>query len=433
MKNLTEGGWSVLTGSLPRKEGDWKDLSDREKENAFTSSVVFSCLSKINNTVGSAPLKLLNKNPGGAEPEEVLDHPVLDLLRRPNAGMTTSAFLQQNTLHLLLTGENYLWKGRVGAPLTGEVNRIWPLPTSWVKKKFNMESGELVQFDVQKGRQIVQVPPKDMVLSFLPDPRNPLEGIAPLEAAAHDYEIDCERENYLRDMLRNRPVAGVVFKQEGGWTEPQKQEIRNLLRDSIGPGHRGAPLFVGGESAGVDFPQAMGDLDWPGLSSLTETRICATFGVPPIIIGLRSGLDRSTYSNYEQALCAFYQNTMDSLWKFLAEALTMGLLWEEGEPESLHLTFDTSQIPQMRSDMTDKSAKLFAGGIVSRNEARAMNGLDPLEGEDGDVFLVPANNVENPLGGFPHQEGNYVPADGTPKPEENPDEKKPMKPSGGVE
>ena len=147
----------------------------------------------------------------------------------------------------------------------------------------------------------LRVPPADMTVVRFPDPAHPGRACGPLMAAARDVQLDDERENYLAEMLANLKAPGLVLYQPDGWTPPQRDAARAVLADTVGRGQRGSPLFLEGESARVDMIAPLKDLDWPGLTSLNETRICATFGVPPIVIGLRSGLEHGTYANFEQA------------------------------------------------------------------------------------------------------------------------------------
>lgn len=191
----------------------------------------------------------------------------------------------------------------------------------------------------------------------------------------------------------------MILKQRQGWTTEQKGNIRKVLEDKLGPGRRGSPLLLSGEDASIEIPNPLADLDWPGLTSLSETRICAAFGVPPIIIHLRSGLERSTYANYAVALKAFYETTMVPIWIMLQESFTKGLLRDEGDEVS-SFWYDTSKVKALQVDeamLADRAVKLFQGGLITRNKAREMIGEDTLPPEIGDVFVLPAGLIETPV------------------------------------
>ena len=247
------------------------------------------------------------------------------------------------------------------------------------------------------------MPLEDMTVVGFPDPRHPLQYCGPLQAASRDTQVDEERGNYLFEMLVNMHAPGAILTQPDGWTPEQKAEARAILMEKIGQGNRGSPVFLSGEDAKFETVAPLKDLDWPGITGLSETRICAAYGVPPIIISLQSGLRHGTYSNYEQAIKAFYQGIMPPLWTMIADAFTRDLLLKEGDPVN-RFNFDFSRIPQLQEDATaraERATNLLTSGVATRNEARAMVNLEPLSKDVGDVFLVPANLIAEPADGEP--------------------------------
>jgi HK97 family phage portal protein len=275
----------------------------------------------------------------------------------------------------------------------------------------NDNDGNIKYYKIRTGAsgQTKDVDVEDMLVCLFPDPQDLNSGLSPLEAATRDYCLDRKRENYLGEMLTNVPVPGMVLFQPEGWTADQKRDIRAVLSDRVGAKaqRRGSPIFMEGEQANLMIPEPMKDLDWPGLSTMSEARICAAFGVPPIIVGVRAGLDASTYSNYEQALKAFYAMTINPLWTFFALQWSVGLLWGEtwgrvklplAERMEYHFGFDTSDVNELKEDESktiEKANDLFGGSLCTRNEGRQMVGLDP-DPVNGEVYLVPVSMVEVP-------------------------------------
>lgn len=398
----TFGGMeAVLTSLMNSVDGGPPDIFHKlnagEMERmSCRMSVVFSCIKQIYTAAVEA--KLILGIPGeGDEFERTASHSVLDLLNNPNPDMTYPDFLTHHLMHLLSSGVSFVWEIRNNG---GQTQQLWPLPTSWVTPRFS--GGKLTGWEVFQGHgKIVLVDPADMLVTGFPDPSHPGRYCGPLEAAMRDVQLDRERENYLAEMLANIKIPSMILKQPHPWTEPQKTEARLALEDRLGRGKRGGPLFLGGEGADVSIVTPLSDLDWPGMSTMTETRICSVYGVPPIVISLRAGLEHGTYSNFEQAERAFYRGTMPPLWRMLAASFTRDLLTKEGE-EDLVLRYDTSGIHQLQEDANDRAeraTKLFAGSIGTRNEARSIMGLEPLSRDLGDVILVPVGAMEVRLDG----------------------------------
>jgi hypothetical protein len=115
------------------------------------------------------------------------------------------------------------------------------------------------------------------------------------------------------------------------------------------------------------------------------------FGVPPIIAGIQAGLDAATYSNYEQARKAFFEDTVSGLWARLDGALTRGLLTEFTDDPAISIEFDTTDVPALQEDKaalrTWARESLSAGGMTL-NQYQIAVGL-PGFGEAGEVMYLP--------------------------------------------
>ena len=217
-----------------------------------------------------------------------------------------------------------------------------------------------------------------MFRAIFPNPADPNSGLAPLQAAQRDVQTDEERTDYFIEMLTNSRQPGMILYQPDGWSEPEKQEARALVLNGLGRGQRGRPLFLSGEGAKAEMLNGMKQLDWPGLSNLSETRICSAFGVAPILIGLRAGLEHATYSNYIEAKRATYQTTLRPLWALLDRMHTKALLTDESAAGSrLEVYSDLSQIPALQEDedrISERAINQYKAGLIDIHEARALIG-----------------------------------------------------------
>ena len=180
---------------------------------------------------------------------------------------------------------------------------------------------------------------------------------------------------------------------KGNLTQRQRDDLRAALADTSVRGKRGSPLVLEGD-ADAEMIGAAGDMDWPGLTALSESRICAAFGVPPILVGARVGLDRSTFANYEEARRSFYAETLRPLWRMMESALTAGLLRAEGHAEE-ELFYDLDGVQELQEDRDKRAARGREGwksGLLTRNEARVAGGYEPVP--EGDVYLLPVGVEE---------------------------------------
>jgi HK97 family phage portal protein len=424
-----EGGWDVVAGTdwswlgeaWQSAGGIWKHYTTRDMEILYSvASAIHACIRVkcINaNQVFMEVGKHTTKGWVGYD-----NHPFYKLMRRPNGGQDRTTFYWDLVSHVDCTGESYVWKIRNRG---GEIIAMQPLPTSWITPEYDSRTNELLYYGLRKGSSLedeIRIRPEDMFIIRYPNPNDPTGASGPLQAALKDLQIDDARADLLVEMLTNIHFPGAILKSEHRLTAKQKQEAREKFMDLVGAGKRANPLIADGTINEIELPKPPSDMDWPGTAIQAETRICAAFGVPPIMIHLRSGLEHGTYSNYEQARKAFYQDTMRSLWLLIADALERGLFLDEGDPET-EIRPDFSDIPEMQEDqdkLHERVRKDWESGLIMLDEARVTIGMAELPDGNGQVFLKrmgyefvgedlePIIPVPEPLSSTAHLAGSEV-------------------------
>jgi phage portal protein BeeE len=96
------------------------------------------------------------------------------------------------------------------------------------------------------------------------------------------------------------------------------------------------------QMVGADFQQ----MDYVSSVKSLEARIASAGGVPPIIVGLKAGLDASTYSNYALAMRAFADHTIRPQWNSVVAAL--GQIVDR--PPGGELWYDDRHVAALRQD-----------------------------------------------------------------------------------
>ena len=387
------GGWVVLEGALNSSfrfaSSIWRQKTIPEMEATHeTQLIVYVCVNAIARAIQEAPLCVGRSGTKDDSMQRLKGHWAEDLLLNPNPEMHGAEYLWHVAAHLVLTGMSYVYKRR---DLSGGPAQVWPLPTSWVTPIRDKKSGEIIMYKLYQGvgRPKLEVPPEDVFRMILPHPADLSCGLGPLQPAGRDVQMDDERADYFVEMIANRKQPGTIFHQPDGWSEDEKTEAANNLK-SYGKGNRGRPFFLSGQGAKIEMVDAMKELDWPGLSGLNETRICAAFGVPPIVAGLRSGLENATYSNFETAKRVFFSQTIAPLWGLIADGHTKGLLHDEGEDGDA-VYADTSAVAALRESQDELAKRvclLAEKSVIKRKTAQTMLGITPDPAEP-DGYLTP--------------------------------------------
>lgn len=388
------GMWDVLAGKWPRK---WKDSSKifcpptfAEMERAYDHPIIGSCVDAIASAMSEARLDV-GKEDGNGDFKSLDNHRLLDVMKMPNDFMSWTDLIRQWVLNSETTGYGYIWKIR-GKGMS-QVRQLIPLPTSWVTPH-RARYGGIVDYFTVKGND--KVPVEDMIMYRRPSPNDLLDAGAPLKKCWRDYTLDRKREAFMVELLENMKVPGLIVTKKGGFGSPKRRAAAEReLDDQLGDiaGRNGNTLLLEGD-VDVKYQTPLSDLDWPGFSSITESRICTSFGVPAIIIGCRYGMDRSTYSNMSQAEKALYTRTCRPKWVAMADCLTRGLIMAEKEDPKLKFKFAFEELPQFQEDETELTSRVamqYGVGLISQEEGREELGFTGRNPDDTEQSASASN------------------------------------------
>jgi len=186
----------------------------------------------------------------------------------------------------------------------------------------------------------------------------------------------------MQALLQNsaRPSGALVVTGDKDLNDDQFNRLKAQMENEYqGAQNGGRPLLLEG---GLDWRQM-------GLSptdmGIIETKyssardVCLALGVPPQLLGIPGD---NTYSNYQEARLAFWEDTVMPLLDMIGEDWNAWL----GEPQGVYIKPDLDQIPAIADkrnslwEMADRATDLTI------NERRAMKGYEPIAG--GDVLLV---------------------------------------------
>lgn len=348
-------------------------------EGYLKSPVVFACVLAIADSVATAPIVVMNDT-GDGEMEPAPESTLQELLNRPNPSMDQAEFMQAVSVIAALSGFCVIEKERNGL---GQIVNLWPLRSDWVKPIPRDQSPPAWEYRVPGHRTPFILEPEDVIVhTHAPDPFMGYRGSAPMAIAFRELGIENAMTDFLKAFFDRGalPVYGIIPKQQIANQEAADAFKQRLMGRYGGAIRSAEPMLLTGvedvKRLGFDFDE----LAFPELRSLTETNICTAFRVPPILVGIQAGLDASTYSNYEQARRAFYEDTIASLWRRLDGALTRSLVPDFDTDGTLSVTFDTGVVSALQDDENAlwqrATAALQAGGISLHTYHRLL-GLDP--------------------------------------------------------
>lgn len=388
-------GSRVIPSSVGVAEYPAQTFHNWTKHGFKRNEIVYACVTEKATSAPESPLRVYSGD-GKGEPFD--DHPLRRLISEPNPDYSEFDFWETTILHLDLSG-NAFWE--IVTDRTGFPRELWPIRPDLVRITPNRNPRIRRTYEVLLGATWRELGVN--VLHFrYNNPTDAHYGMAPLEAALRASALDNEATDYVKLLLQNHAVPPVVIKPAEMVDQSKADALKARWMSSYGGGHRGEPAVL---QQGMDIEQlghTLRELEFPDLRQISETRICMCFGVPGILIGTKSGMDRSTYSNYEEARRSFWEETLMPLQTRLAQTVVRKLLpmVTGSRPRRVEVRFDRSDVVALQeSEATrwERNTEAFRAGAITRNQY--LRGIgEPEIGPSGDVFMTPAGVVPVPVG-----------------------------------
>ncbi|WP_170358757.1 phage portal protein [Ruegeria arenilitoris] len=308
-------------------------------------------------------------------------HPVLRLMRRPNAAQGKAELLEALFGQLLLSGNAYVEavQAEGGLPVELHVLRsdrmsVVPGADGWPRACDYTAGGKTHRFPAEAICHIKSFHPQDDHYGF-----------SPMQAAAMAIDVHNSASRWSKSLLDNaaRPSGALVWKGGDGQGVMAEEQFRRLS-DEIEANYRGArnagrPMVLEG---GLDW-KPMGfspsDMEFQKTKEAAAREIALAFGVPPMLLGIQGD---ATYSNYQEANRAFYRLTVLPLVTRVAAVLSDWLSGFTGE--DLVLKPDLDQVSALAAERDAQWARVANADFLTDTEKRALLGLPALaETADG--------------------------------------------------
>jgi HK97 family phage portal protein len=309
--------------------------------------------------------------------EEILDHPALDLLKAVN--VFDNAFdLKEMTSTFLDVSGNAFWYVAIGS--LGIPAQIYLLRSQWVTvvpSEDDMIKGYIYGPNPETA---VRFEPSEIIHFKYPNLENPFYGRGCVEAAA--YAVDRQRamDIYEKATLANmgRPDFGVVYK---GRIEPsQRKRIEAEWNSSYSGPDKGGRVKVIDEDASIqNFGWSPRELAFVEGRPWTMKEICAAFNVPVALVDTKD----VNKANAETAEVFHAKYGILPRLRRIEQRLNQCLA--PMYDDRLFFAFDNPVPSDRKAKMIERNHNL-KNAVITVNEARAADGLDPVEW--GDVPLA---------------------------------------------
>jgi HK97 family phage portal protein len=368
-----QGGGTGFVAFHAQGEARWthRDYAALAREGFMRNPVVHRAVRLIAETASAIPWLLYE---GAAEMD---DHPLLQLLARPNQRQAGATFLEALYGHLLLAGNAYVELIEAGEGAR-ELHLLRPDRVTVLTDADGWPSAlEYREGSARRRTRIGLAPGGGALQLALFHPLDDHYGFPPLEAALMALDTHNAAGRWNKALLDNsaRPSGALVYapKEGGNLTDEQFERLKLELEEGYsGATRAGRPLLLEG---GLDW-KAMGltpkDMDFIEAKHSASRDISLAFGVPPMLLGIPGD---NTYANYQEANRAFYRLTILPLVARTAKELSAWLAPAFGS--DLRLWYDADCVEGLSGERDALWARLEAASFLTNDEKREAVGYQP--------------------------------------------------------
>ncbi len=348
------------------------------------SAPCFHAINLIASGCAGIPWILYQRKGANRRGTEIDQHPLLDLMQRPNPTQGWGKLFEAYVSYLYIAGNSYVYANlpKKGAPvelwtMRPDRMRIKPDVKQYVAGYVYEVNGEHVDFDAASILHTKTFAPLD-----------DWYGMSPLAVAARNIDVRNAGGDWNLALLQNSGRLPGFFVTKERLGDAQFSRMREQLIDRYtGSRNVGLPgLLDGGDITWQPAGVTPMDMDWSQMTLAQSRDIAITLGVPPEMLG---DPQVKTYASYSEARASFYTETVLPLMDILRDELNRWLVPMYGA--NLWLDYDTEEIEALAPLRASRWAQVQAATFLTVNEKREATGYDAIPG--GDVIILLNTNA----------------------------------------
>ena len=342
-----------------------------------TNEVAYACIELLMDSISEPPIIVIDKDTG----EELKGHDFTEFMKEPCPQVDEVDFWKANMMFLSIAG---FMGWEQDNSNDGTIRAIYPIMPQY--SSFMRGQGRLldrIRYQPYTGMPYMDIPVERIMYYMYPDPR--FYGLKPLGPTARLTDIipvDTAMTQIVGQFLRNGAfISGQLVTDQIIDAEDARFAKETFRQAHGGPNNAGDVLVTG---KGLKFERmnnTFREMVFPEVDARNEVRICMAYGIKPILISAKVGMDRSTMNNYEEARRAQYHEKFTSLWRFLEKGITRQLLPLFDTNPNHVCKFDLRNVEALQENRTEvwkRATETYKARITTRNETLKEMGLDPL-------------------------------------------------------
>ena len=324
----------------------------------------------------------------GSDFEKVTDtHPILELLAKVNPYQNGYDATVLRVLYTELTGNAYIHP--VLDPATKRPVQLWTMPSQFVEIVPGKENFiEAYLYGASREQRKIFAP--DEVIHFKrPNPNDLYYGIGKVEAAWSAVQMNAAVHEMDLSFFENKARPDYLMTIRGDASHDEIERLEAQIDEKLRGSRRTGRFLTA--TADIDIkPLSFPPKDLAGRESIVE-EIAAIFGVPVSMLKANDPNLASAQIGYSM----WRESTILPMLRMDEEVLNQNLLPLFGIEDDAFLAYDNPVVEDRRLELEEIRTSV-SGGWMTVNEARAAQGMEPLDDEFADRALMNGQ----PLGGM---------------------------------
>jgi HK97 family phage portal protein len=307
--------------------------------------------------------------------EEVLDHPLLTLLRQVNPVHNSFDLWELTSLYQEVQGSAF-WLLNLGA--LGIPEQIWILPSQNVTPRRAPNSPQIVDYyEYRSGAGRQRFPPERIIHFRYPDPRDPYAaGLSPLRACWEQVALASDYAALKKSRFENRAIPDAVVSSDLSVPVDERDRLEAEWNAKFRQGGAGRVVVADHGLRVQLLNQSLGDLAALADMKATKEDIANAFHVPLSFLTSETNL-----ANLQAAEHQHMAKAIGPRLKRRDEKLNEQLI-PLYDPSGRLFVASEDPVP-LNAEQNMKQMELdLKFGVVSINEVRQERGLPPVEWGD---------------------------------------------------
>lgn len=374
---------------LRRLAGIQAGVSDNvSPENCEQAPTVKAIVTAITRRFAVTPVHVYQKTKsnGRDAKERLPNHPVAKLLARPNEWQSRVDYWMDASSDIARYGRFYAYKSR---GTTGPIRELLRICPAEISPKRDRDTWKV---SFQRGNEEI---PLSKIHHVRGPARDGLCGDSPVKDVSLAIALEIAAERFGASFFQNGATPFLIFNliagSQGFKTKEDEKQFIEDVQNAFGGGNSHRSMLL---PKGFDKPTPLQIEN--DKSQFLETRkyqrtvIAGAWGVPPHLVG---DLERATFNNVEQQDSDFTLNVIMPIGQQFEAAMERDLLTDDDRAGGVIIRFNFNSI--LRADFQSRQEGLKAqreNGIISANEWREIEGMNPIEKKHGgEDYIRPMN------------------------------------------